>query len=428
MSAEPPDPGTVADDAIGHAQHRVLAVLVTSQILGGLGVSSGIAVGALMAARVLGREDLAGLVQSCQVLGAALLALPSARLAVSYGRRAGLGAPYGLAVLGAVLCVAAAETGLFVLLLLGSALFGGGSTAGLQARYAATDLAPVAQRGRAMSTVVWASTIGAVAGPNLVGLGAMVARLLDVPPLSGPYVVGALALALAAACVVFLMRPDPLLLARERESDVVQPARRRGVLRHGIAVASQSPPAMLGMAAIVVAHSVMVAVMVMTPIHMDHGQASLTIIGLVISIHILGMYAAAPLVGLIVDRWGRVPVIVTGGGILLAATLLAGRSHPGSSIGLGAGLFLLGLGWSCCLIAGSTLLTDAVAVAVRPLVQGASDLLMGLVAAGAGALAGLVMGGPGYAALNAGAAVLVVLLLAATAHPACHVTSNTRSR
>lgn len=432
MTAESADPDGSGRDLLQKAQRRVLAVLVASQILGGLGVSSGIAVGALVAARVLGHEGLAGLVQSAQVLGAAVLALPAARLTVSYGRRAGLGAAYGLAVLGAVLCVAGAETGLFVLLLVGSALFGGGSTAGLQARYAATDLASVAHRGRAMSTVVWASTIGAVAGPNLVGFGAIVAGVIDIPPLAGPYVVGAFALLSAAGCVFLLLRPDPLLLARERDAMVTelvnQPTVRRGVLRHGIGVASQSAPALLGMAAIVVAHSVMVAVMVMTPIHMDHGQASLTIIGLVISIHILGMYAAAPLVGVVVDRWGRIPVIVTGGGLLLMATLLAGRSHPGSSIGLGAGLFLLGLGWSCCLIAGSTLLTDAVAITDRPVVQGASDLLMGLVAAGAGALAGVVMGGPGYAALNAGAAVLVVLLLVGTAHPACHVTSNTRSR
>jgi MFS family permease len=428
VSGESANPHATGEETIRGAQHRALVVLVASQILGGLGVSSGIAVGALVAARLLGREELAGLVQSGQVLGAALLALPAASLAVSYGRRVGLGAAYGLAVIGALLCVVSAATGIFVLLLLGSALFGGGSTAGLQARYAATDLASVADRGRAMSTVVWASTIGAVAGPNLIAFGAMVARVVNIPPLAGPYVVAMLALAAAAACVFFLLKPDPLLLARERDSHITQPSRRRGVLRHGIMVASQSAPALLGMVAIVVAHSVMVAVMVMTPIHMDHGQASLTIIGLVISIHILGMYAAAPLVGLIVDRWGRIPVIVTGGGILLAATLLAGRSHPGSSIGLGVGLFLLGLGWSCCLIAGSTLLTDAVAVADRPVVQGASDLLMGLVAAGVGALAGLVMGGPGYAALNAGAAVLVVLLLAATAHPACHDTSNTRSR
>jgi MFS family permease len=429
VSAEVPSPDTASAATIGHAQRRTLSVLVSSQILGGLGVSSGIAVGALVAARVLGREDLAGLVQSAQVLGAALLALPAARLAVSYGRRVGLGSAYALAVLGGVLCVIAAETGLFVLLLVGSALFGGGSTAGLQARYAATDLAAVAQRGRAMSIVVWAATIGAVAGPNLVGLGAGLARMFDIEPLAGPYLLGAAALALAAACVAFLLRPDPLLLARARAADsVTTPTRRRGVLRHGITVASRSAPAMLGMAAIVVAHTVMVAVMVMTPIHMDHGQASLTIIGLVISVHILGMYALAPLVGVVVDRWGRIPVIATGGAILLAATLFAGRSHPGSSIGLGAGLFLLGLGWSCCLIAGSTLLTDAVPVADRPVVQGASDLLMGLVAAGGGAIAGLVMGGPGYAALNAGAAVLVVILLAGAAHPACHPTSNTRSR
>ena len=172
----------------------------------------------------------------------------------------------------------------------------------------------------------------------------------------------------------------------------------------------------------------MVSVMVMTPIHMDHGGASLQVIGLVISGHILGMFALSPVVGWAADRLGRVPVIVVGGVLLLTATALAGSSAPGSSVGLSLGLYLLGLGWSCCLVAGSTLLTDAVSVEDRPTVQGASDLLMGLAAGAGGVLAGVVVGTLGYGSLNVGAAAIVAALLVATSIPACRAVSNNRSR
>jgi MFS family permease len=156
----------------------------------------------------------------------------------------------------------------------------------------------------------------------------------------------------------------------------------------------------------------MVSVMVMTPIHMDQGHASLTVIGLVISVHIAGMFAFSPVMGWLADQVGRLPIIAVGGLLLLAAVVLAGTAPQGHSAGLTAGLFLLGLGWSACLVAGSTLLSESVAIDERPMVQGSSDLLMGLAAAGGGAIAGLVVGRLGYGVLNAGASVLAVVLLA----------------
>ncbi|HSK25607.1 MAG TPA: MFS transporter [Jiangellales bacterium] len=457
-------PALPAPEEVRSLQRRTVRVLVTSQVLGGVGVSSGISVGALLASRVLGREDLAGLVQSAQVLGAALLALPTARLALTRGRRWGLATGYGLAVLGAVLAVLAAELRWFPLLLLGTALFGGGTAAGLQSRYAATDLAAPTSRGRALSVVVWSTTIGAVAGPNLVGPAGRLAAALGIEPLAGPFLLGGCALALASLVVAGTLRPDPLALARRLAGEGESPhvaggaaggaageaaggatggatgraaggatggrvgaGRRRGAMRHGLAAASHSGPAVLGLLAVVVAHTVMVAVMVMTPIHMDHGGASLEVIGLVISLHVAGMFAFSPVMGWLADRVGRVPVIVGGAAVLLAAVALSGTSPEGSSPGLGAGLFLLGLGWSACLVAGSVLITDALPVADRPAAQGASDLLMGLAAAAGGALAGLVVGTLGYAVLNLGASVLVLVLLGAAGLPACRPPSNTRS-
>jgi MFS family permease len=152
--------------------------------------------------------------------------------------------------------------------------------------------------------------------------------------------------------------------------------------------------------------------MVMTPLHMSHGHAELEVIGFVISVHILGMYAFSPLVGMAVDRWGSRRVALAGGAILAVAAFLASRSEVGWSGLLLVALFLLGVGWSCTLVSGSTLLTNAVSTDERPAVQGLSDLLMGLAGAGGGAVAGVVVGGLGYAWLAGGAALVGIGIMA----------------
>ncbi len=416
-------------------QRHTVRTLVASQVAGGLGVSAAIAVGAVVVTDVFGREDLSGLVQSAQVLGAALLAMPAASLAVSYGRRVGLGLAYGLGATGALIAVVGTQLELFALLLVGTALLGGGTTAGLQARYAATDLAPAGSRGRALSVVVWSTTVGAVAGPNLAGPAGDLASSLGIEPLAGPFLVGVVVLGVGALVVLAGLRPDPLLTARRLDGAVggaagvsgARRVRRRGVFRAGWTAIAASPPAVLGLVAIVVGHTVMVTVMVMTPVHMTHGGASISVIGFVISVHVAGMYALSPVMGWLADRVGRVPVILGGVIVLLASVALAGTAHEGHSAVLTAGLFLLGLGWSACMVAGSTLLTDAVGAEDRPAVQGASDLLMGLAAAGGGALAGVVVGSFGYGVLNAAAAVLLAAPVVAMLIPACRSLSNTRS-
>lgn len=414
-------------------QRRSVRVLVASQIAGGLGVSVALAIGAVLVATVFRREDLSGLVQSAQVLGAALLAMPAAALAMSHGRRAGLAVAYGTGAAGGALAAIATEVHSLPLLLVGTALLGGGSAAGLQARYAATDLAPAARRGRALSVVVWATTVGAVVGPNLAGPAGDVAGSAGIEPLAGPFIVSAVVLLVADIVIVTGLRPDPLLTAQELDADArggpspPTSGRRRGVLRAGWSAISGSPRALLGLASIVVAHTVMVSVMVMTPVHMTHGGASVSIIGFVISVHVAGMYAFSPVMGWLADRSGRTALVVGGVVILAGSVALAGTAGPGHSPALTTGLFLLGLGWSACVVAGSTILTDAVDLADRPAAQGASDLLMGLSAAGGGAVAGVVVGTLGYGVLNAGAAVLLLVPVAMAAIPACRASSNIRS-
>jgi MFS family permease len=398
---------------VTRVQRRSVVVLMASQALGGVGISAGVAVGALLAEDILGSASLAGLAQTGQVLGAALAAFLLARVMAARGRRAGLALGYGAGVVGALLCVLAGVRESFALLLLGTLAMGCASAASMQARFAATDLASADHRARALSLVVWATTLGSVLGPNLAGPGAAVARWAGVPDLTGAFLFAGASVALATACLALFLTPDPLLLARELarargESDHAQVSLGRvaGVLR-------ARPRAAAALATIGVGHAVMVAVMVMTPLHLRHGGAGLEIIGLVISVHVLGMVAFAPVVGWLADRIGRAAVLALGSVTLLAAVALAGQAPAGNSFGLTAGLLLLGLGWSFCMLGGSALLVDAVPLAERPGVQGVSDLLAGLFAAGAGALAGVVVAEWGYAVLNLGAGVLALVVLGA---------------
>lgn len=417
MSADPqvPAPLPVTSQSVASlpgpaaAQRNAVRVLSGSQVLGGVGVASGIAVGGLLAEDVSGSTALAGLSQTASVLGAALLALPIARLMAARGRRPGLVAGYACGALGAVLVVTAGTLSSFPLLLLGAALFGGGTAAGLQARYAATDLATPERRSRALATVVWATTVGVVLGPNLTGPGAGAARVLGLPPLTGPYLFSLASFLFGGLLVAVLLRPDPLLEARRLSGEVG--AAGRATLRDSLAVVRRSPPALFALVGIAMAHTVMVGVMVMTPVHMRDGGAGLEIVGVVISGHVAGMYALSPLVGWLADRHGRVAVLLSGQGVLLAALVLAGTAGEGHSPSLALGLFLLGAGWSFALVAGSTLLSESVSPAARPGVQGAADFAMGLCGAAGGALAGVIVASWGFPALTALAGVLVVPVL-----------------
>ncbi len=400
-------------DALAPLQRRTVRTLAASQTLGAIGQLAGVAVATLLAEELSGSEEYAGLGGTFQTLGSALAAVLLARIASRRGRRAALVTGYALGVIGAVGTVAAAVTGSFTLLLASALLFGGATASNNAARYAATDLATPEHRGRDLSTVVWATTIGAVAGPNLVGPGGRVAELLGLPPLSGTFVFSIVGFALAIGALTALLRPDPLLEARSLALATGGPAHVHGSFASGLRAIGAHPAALLGLIVVAIGHAVMVSVMVMTPLHMKHGHASLSVVGFVISIHVLGMFAFSPLVGRAVDRLGGRTVALVGSAILLAATLLAASTDPGASHLLELALFLLGLGWSCTLVSGSTLLTGALPTSDAPAAQGVSDAAMGVAGGGGAALAGVVVAQAGYSALALGAAVLAALVAVA---------------
>ena len=390
-------------------QRRTIRTLVGAQAIGAVGITIGIATASLLARDISGSESLAGLAQTFQVLGAAVASYLLARLMSRRGRRRGLVTGYLLGAVGAALAVAAGAVGSMVLLLVGAVLLGSTTAANSSARYAATDLAEDAHKGRALSTVVWATTIGAVAGPNLTGPAGALAGWLGIPELTGPFALGSLGMLGAAVVVGLFLRPDPLLLAREAAGVPEPPASGTAWMR-AVAAVRERPVlafAVLGMAC---AHAAMVAVMVMTPLHMERGHAELRVIGIVISIHVLGMFAFSPLVGILADRTGRAAVLTMGAGLLLAALVLCARAPEGSSWEIFAGLFLLGLGWSFATVAASTLIAQHAPLDARTDVQGGADLVMGLTAASAGGLAGLVVGAWGYPELAICACGLVALV------------------
>ncbi len=391
-------------------QRHTVRTLVASQALAAIGITIGIATASLLARDISGSEAQSGLAQTCQVLGAAVASYVLARLMSRRGRRVGLVVGYLLGAAGGALAVVAGVVGSMSLLLLGAVLLGATSAANYGSRYAATDLAPEHHRARALSIVVWATTIGAVAGPNLTGASGWVARVFGLPELTGPFAIGTVAMLAAALVLAVALRPDPLLTAR-RLAEV--PVVGETSWRRAFEVVAERP--VLGAAMVVVAgaHAAMIAVMVMTPLHMEHGGAELRIIGFVISVHVLGMFAFAPLVGLLADRVGRPPVAMAGATLLLAALTLCASSPEGTSWQVFVGLFLLGLGWSFATVAGSTMVADHAPLEARTDVQGLTDMVMGLTAAAAGGLSGLIMAAWGFSVLSLLACLLPMAVGAA---------------
>jgi len=406
--------------ALGHArlQRHTLQTLVASQAVGALGITIGIATASLLARDLSGSEELAGLAQTTQVLGAAVGSWALARLMGLRGRRVGLVTGYVVGASGAALAVVAGVVDSMALLLVGACLLGATSSANYAARYAATDLATPGSRGRSLSLVVWATTIGAVVGPNLTGPSGDLADAFGIPELTGPFALGAMGMLLAGLVVWIRLRPDPLLVAREEAAEV-EPVETSGgsttraarpsvreVLRERPAIAA----AIAGLAA---AHAVMISVMVMTPLHMEHGHAELRIIGFVISLHVLGMFAFAPLVGLAADRFGRASVLASGGVVLLVSLVLCGRAPEGSSPEIFVGLFLLGLGWSLATVSAATMVAELAPLGAITAVQGAADMTMGLAAAAGSAVSGLIVGELGFPVLAGFASIFAVAVLAA---------------
>jgi MFS family permease len=401
-------------------QRRTLTVLLLAQILSGAGLAAGITVGALLAEQMLGSSRFSGLPTVCFTIGSAAAAVGVGRVSQNLGRRAGLSAGYLAGALGSVGVVVAANLGNIVLLLASLLIYGAGVATNLQARYAGVDLAAPSRRGRAVSIVLVATAIGAIIGPNLVRLTGTLATAVGIPPLAGPFMLAGAAYAAAGVVLWVLLRPDPLLLARSiaaakssRSNEATAGssgstaravASESGSRRWSWAVAS-------GAGIMILTQLIMVAIMTMTPIHIEHHGHSIGVTGVVIAVHVAGMFLPSPFSGWLVDRFGYLSIAVAAGVTLLAAGLLAAWAPVDSVALLMLALVLLGLGWNLGLVSGTTVVTDAVPLAARARTQGVVDLGIALAGAGAGLSSGLIVTATSYATLTLASGFLALLII-----------------
>ncbi|MEU7747390.1 MFS transporter [Nonomuraea sp. NPDC049158] len=408
MTSAPIKPDISSPDRIRAVQRRTLVILSAAQIVGGVGVAVGLALSSVVVDELSGSTVISGFAGTATVLGAALLALPTAKASGRGGRRTGLTLAYVAALAGCALSVGAISLGNWPLLLVGLVLVGGGSAGNLAARYSATDLSPPGHAARHLSLVVWAATIGSVAGPNLAKPADQIGMSVGLVEKAGPFAFAALAFALAMLVILVGLRPDPLKLARRLNGTQPPAAGQNRTIRNAWTTLRTTPMARKALVMIAVSHTAMVSVMSMTPVKLHHDGSNLDVIGLVISLHIAGMYVMSPVVGWLADKAGKVPVLLLGMALLLSSAVLAGAAgHRVWQVT--TALVLLGLGWSCGLVAGSALVSESVPVGSRPAVQGLSDLLMNVCGATGTIVAGAIVGGLSYGVLGLVVGVMVTL-------------------
>jgi len=390
----------------------LMATLFAAQVCGSTGHSIMLAIGSILAASITGTNTWSGLPIAVGALGTALASWPLANLMNRFGRRPGLALGYGLAVMGALLGMLGVVTRSFALLLAGMALFGIANTANLLARYAAADVSPGPQRGRAMGLIVWGSTMGSIIGPNLMSPTLRLGALFGLSPEASAFLISVTGFAVAALLVEVFLRPDPLMLARAVQ-EFAGAGRTAGRARSTSEILGDLR-VQIALATLTISQFVMISTTSTSPLYLHDQGHTVGIIGVAVSLHLGGMYVASPLSGWLSDRFGRLPIIGAGALVLIGAVLLAGLV-PGSEHALVIlGLFLNGVGWNLAFVAGSALLTDALSTAERASIQGLADLAMGLMGAFGSAAGGMILGVWGFAILNAVGVALVLGPLAVT--------------
>ena len=388
---------------------RTLYVVLLSQMLGGAGLAAGITVGALLAKDMLGIESLSGLASALFTLGSALAAYVVGRITQNYGRRFGLGLGFMTGGIGALGVVIAANLDSVVLLFLSLFIYGAGTATNLQARYAGTDLAGQHQRAKAVSIAMVATTVGAVAGPNLVTPMGHVAQALDMPALAGPFLLAAVAYSAAGLVLFLLLKPDPLIVARfieERKATLTAQSAEQYVPQQG-----QRIGIIVGAAVLVLSQIVMVAIMTMTPIHMQHHGSTLSAVGLVIGLHVASMYLPSLVTGSLVDKIGRIKMVIASAVILTIAGLLAAFAPGDSTLLLTVALMLLGLGWNFGLISGTAIVIDSTTIQTRAKIQGTIDVGVAIGGSIGSLLSSVIVAFSSYAMLGFIGAYLSLLLL-----------------
>lgn len=390
-----------SEEEVEKLYKRTLTIVVISQIFGGAGLAAGITVGALIAQEMLGTASYAGIPAALFTLGSALAAFTVGRITQRLGRRIGLSLGFSAGGVGAIGVIFATIIGNIWLLFFALFIYGAGTSTNLQARYAGADLANRKQRATAVSIAMVATTLGAVAGPNLVTPMGNFASFIGIPPLAGPFILAAVAYLLAGLTLFIYLRPDPYIIAqaieaeREKQAEknqaIVSPEESDTYNRVGIYV---------GALVLVLSHVTMVAIMTMTPVHMQEHGSGLTAVGLVIGLHIAAMYLPSIATGRLVDTIGRNKMVIASG-ITLAISGIMAANVPGESlVWMIIALMLLGLGWNFGLISGTAIIVDSTNMGNRAKTQGSVDVWVALGGTAGSLLSGVIVAFSSYAMLG----------------------------
>jgi MFS family permease len=394
-------------------QKRTVKVLSLGQALGGFGLGATLSVGALLAVELSGTTAWSGAAATLSTLGSAAIAIPLANLAFKRGRRVSLAFGAFLAILGAAMMILATYTQSFPVEIVALLFLGAGSAVSLQARFAAADIPTGKPKGRDLSLVVWATTLGAVIGPNLIAPGETLGLWLGMPHLAGPFLFTIAAQLSSTLVFWFGLHPDPLIVARDIAG--LDPKQKNASLKDALEVVREFPLAGYAVLTIALSHMIMVSVMSMTPAHLNAEGRSLADVGFTISLHVAGMYSLAPVFGWLTDKFGAIRIVMTGQFISLTSLAVSGFWQS-EFYAVVLGLFLLGVGWSASTIAASALLSETLATGQRSKVQGFSDSLMNLSGAFGGAISGIILTVFTFGGLNAAALVPAVFIALATSY------------
>lgn len=402
---------TKSKEAQKELYKRSLLVVIISQIFSGAGLAAGITVGALIIQDMTGSESLAGLPIALSTFGSAFAAYLVGRISQKHGRRFGLGAGFITGGIGAFGVIFSVMSGNLIVLFIFLFIYGAGTSSNLQARYAGTDLADEKQRATAVSVSLVSTTVGAVAGPNLVLPMGHVADMIGIPSLTGVFLLAGFAYILSGLTFLLFLRPDPLLVARAIELDK-QKNRDESADGHFVHKHTASRMGIwVGGIVLVLSHGVMIAIMTMTPIHMQQHGAAISGIGIVIGLHIAGMYLPSIFTGILVDRLGRPAMVIASGVTLAIAGVLSAYVAGGSVFWMSVALILLGVGWNFGLISGTAIVIDSTDVLTRAKIQGSIDVFVALAGTVGGLASGLVVAFSGFSMLSFLGMYIALLLI-----------------
>jgi MFS family permease len=361
-------------------RQRITISLFAAQSLFSAAVIVAFTLTSIIAVDLSGLESRAGWPATITLVGRAMLAYPLGWLMDRVGRRFGISLGFFIGIIGVLISAYSIIIGSFFWFIFGAFLLGGSRAVIEQGRYVAAEIFPVSRQAKIIGTIVFAGTIGAIGGPLLVDpSGNFSESIFGFATTTGPFLAAAVLLLIGGIIVFAFLRPDPLTISQQIAAD-----QRREDAASGI---EEVPPRSLGeifskgtvllaVASMMLGFMVMTLLMVITPLHMSHNDHSTKAISWVIMAHTLGMFGLSNVTGWLVDRFGRIPMIIAGTMVLAAACLLAPISVEVPLLALS--LFLLGLGWNFCFVAGSSLLSAELRANERGRAQGVSEVAVSL--------------------------------------------------